>query len=238
MKTFLIFALLAVVATVANANVQLDPIGQYQPQQPFTQPQQPFLQPQLFPQPQQPFSQEQYPFPQPQQPFPQPQQQFPGQQQPCMQQQQQQQQSFFQPILQQQLNPCREFLVQQCNPVGMVPFLRSQIMQQSSCQVMRQQCCQQLVQIPKHLRYPAIYSVVHAIIMQQQQQILRPYQQQVGQGFCQPQPQQVGQGFILPHQIAQFEEMRKFALQTLPVMCNVQVPLYYSTAPFGGISGF
>ncbi|KAM0900999.1 hypothetical protein ACQ4PT_020267 [Festuca glaucescens] len=178
MKTFLILALLAVVATMANATVELDPREQ--------------------------------PFPQPQQPFP-----------------EQQQPPFFQPILQQQLNPCREFLVQQCKPVAIVPFLRSRILQQSSYQVMRKQCCQQLAQIPKQLRYTAIHSMVQAIIMQQQQQ-----------QFFQPQPQQVGQGFIQPQQLAQFEAMRTFALQTLPAMCNVQVPLYYSIGPFSSIGGF
>jgi hypothetical protein len=93
---------------------------------------------------------------------------------------------------------------------------------------MRQQCCQQLAQMPKNLRYPAIHSIVHAIIVQQQQQ-QQPFQ---------PQPQQVGQGFIPPQQLAQFQAMRTYALQTLPAMCNVQVPLYYSTAPFDIIGGF
>jgi hypothetical protein len=69
---------------------------------------------------------------------------------------------------------------------------------------------------------------VHAIIVQQQQQ-QQPFQ---------PQPQQVGQGFIPPQQLAQFQAMRTYALQTLPAMCNVQVPLYYSTAPFDIIGGF
>ncbi|XP_047043077.1 avenin-3-like [Lolium rigidum] len=199
MKTFLILALLSVVATMANATVELDHTEQS--------------------------------FPQPHQQFPQPQQPFPEQQQPCVQQQQQ----VFQPIVQQLLNPCRDFLVQRCNPVAMVPFLRSQILQQSSCEVMRQQCCQQLVQIPKQLQYPAIYSIVNSgfsivnsgFSMQQQQQ---------GQGLCQPQPQQAGQGFIQAHDLAKFEAMRNFALQTLPAMCKVQVPLYYSTSPYDVIA--
>ncbi|XP_047060349.1 avenin-E-like [Lolium rigidum] len=193
MKIFLILALLAVVATMANATVQLDPRCQDQP----------------FPQPQQPFPQHQQPFPQPQQPFPQPQQPFP------------------QPLTKQQLNQCQEFLVQKCKPVTIRSILWSWILQQSSCQVIQQQCCQQLAQIPKQLRYPAIFSIVHAIIVQQQQQ--QPFQ---------PQPQQVGQGFIQPQQIAQFQAQLTYALQTLPAMCNVQVPLYYSTVPFSRISGF
>ncbi|XP_051225057.1 avenin-3-like [Lolium perenne] len=243
MKIFLILALLGVVATMANATVQLDPRGQDQPfpqpQQPFPQPQQQFPQPQQpFPQPQQPFPQPQQPFPQPQQPFPQPQQPFPQQpfpqpQQPFPQPQQpfpqpwvQQQQRLFQQIMQQQLNQCQEFLVQQCKPVAKVPFL-SWIFQQSRCQVMQQRCCQQLAQIPKQLRSPAIHSIVNAIIVRQQQQ--QPFQ---------PQPQHVGQGFIQPQQLAQFQAMRMYALQTLPAMCNVEVPLYYSTEPFGSIGGF
>ncbi|KAM0909440.1 hypothetical protein ACQ4PT_014817 [Festuca glaucescens] len=108
--------------------------------------------------------------------------------------------------------------------MAIVSFFPSWILQQSSCQVIRQQCCQQLAQIPKQLRSPAIHSIVHAIIVHQQQQ----------HSF---QPQPVGQGFIQPQQIAQFQALRTYALQTLPAMCNVQVPLYYSTAPFGGIVG-
>jgi hypothetical protein len=156
-----------------------------------------------------------------------------------------QQQPFFQPFLQQQLNPCRVFLVQQCSPVTTVPFLRSQILQQSSCQVMRQQCCRQLAQIPEQLRCPAIHSVVQAIIMQQQQQqffqpqqqgFFQPLAQQVIQGFFQPQAQQAIQGFFQPQQQAQFEGMRAFALQALPAMCDVYVPPHCPVAivPFGG----
>jgi hypothetical protein len=104
---------------------------------------------------------------------------------------------------------------------------------------MQKQCCQQLAQIPKQLRYPAIHSVVQAIIMQQQQQqFFPPQKQQVDQGFFQPQPQQVVQSFIQPQQLAQFEAMRKFALQTLPTMCNVQVPPYYPTAPSSRVFPF
>ena len=105
-------------------------------------------------------------------------------------------------FLQQQLNPCRQFLVQQCVPVPIVSFIQPRFWQQSNCQVVRQQCCRQLVQIPQQLRSPAIHSVVHAIILQQQQQ----QQQQFGQGqqpFFQPY-QQHGlfqpQGFLIPKQ--------------------------------------
>ena len=220
---------------------QFDPSGQYHSQQPFPQVQQPFVQPQPFSQEQQqfrsqqpslqqqhvqfdptvqyqtqqPFSQIQQPFVQPQL-FPQKQKQFLEQQQPYLQQQQ----PFFQPFLQQQLNSCRRFLLQQCSRVPLVSLLQSWILQQSSCQVTRQQCCRQLAQIPQQLRVPAIYSVVQSIIRQQQQQFFQP-QQQMGQGVFQPQLQQIGQGFIQPQQVAQFEALRTSALQTLSAICNV-----------------
>nr|QCD25000.1 gamma gliadin storage protein [Triticum aestivum] len=214
----------------------------HQPQQPFPQTQQPQ---QLFPQSQQP----QQPYPQqPQQPFPQtqqPQQQFPQSQQPQQpfpqpQQPQQsfpqQQPSFTQPSLQQQLNPCKNLLLQQCRPVSLVSSLWSMIWPQSDCQVMRQQCCQRLAQIPRQLQCAAIHSVVHSIVMQQEQQqgiqILRPLFQLV----------QV-QGIIQPQQPAQYEVIRSLVLRTLPNMCNVYVRPDCSTinAPFAsivaGISG-
>ncbi|MGG6532860.1 UNVERIFIED_CONTAM: hypothetical protein C3P02_19450 [Clostridioides difficile] len=224
----------------------------HQPQQQFPQPQQPqqqFLQPQQpFPQqPQQPYPQQpQQPFPQtqqPQQPFPQskqPQQPFPQPQQP-QQSFPQQQPSLIQQSLQQQLNPCKNFLLQQCKPVSLVSSLWSIILPPSDCQVMRQQCCQQLAQIPQQLQCAAIHSVVHSIIMQQEQQeqlqgvqILVPLsqQQQVGQGILVQ-----GQGIIQPQQPAQLEVIRSLVLQTLPTMCNVYVPPYCSTirAPFASI---
>nr|AGO17709.1 gamma-gliadin [Triticum aestivum] len=224
----------------------------HQPQQQFPQPQQPpqqFLQPQQpqqpFPQPQQaqlPFPQQpQQPFPQPQQPqqpFPQsqqPQQPFPQPQQP-QQSLPQQQQPLIQPYLQQQMNPCKNYLLQQCNPVSLVSSLVSMILPRSDCQVMQQQCCQQLAQIPRQLQCAAIHSVVHSIVMQQEQQqgiqILRPLFQLVQ-----------GQGIIQPQQPAQYEVIRSLVLRTLPNMCNVYVRPDCSTinAPFAsivaGISG-
>nr|AFX69674.1 gamma-gliadin [Triticum monococcum] len=203
-----------------------------QPQQPFPQPQQPQLpfpqQPQQpFPQPQQP----QQPFPQsqqPQQPFPQPQQQFPQPQQP-QQSFPQQQQPLIQPYLQQQMNPCKNYLLQQCNPMSLVSSLVSMILPRNDCQVMQQQCCQQLAQIPRQLQCTAIHSVMHAIIMQQEQQgiqILRPLFQLVQ-----------GQGIIQPQQPAQYEVIRSLVLRTLPNMCNVYVRPDCSTinAPFASI---
>nr|ACJ03470.1 gamma-gliadin [Triticum aestivum] len=226
----------------------------HQPQQQFPQPQQPqqqFLQPrQPFPQqPQQPYPQQpQQPFPQPQQPqqqFPQsqqPQQPFPQPQQQFLQPQQpqqsfpQQQQPLIQPYLQQQMNPCKNYLLQQCNPVSLVSSLVSMILPRSDCQVMQQQCCQQLAQIPRQLQCAAIHSVVHSIVMQQEQQqgiqILRPLFQLVQ-----------GQGIIQPQQPAQYEVIRSLVLRTLPNMCNVYVRPDCSTinAPFAsivaGISG-
>nr|ACJ03546.1 gamma-gliadin [Aegilops sharonensis] len=218
MKTLLILTILAMAVTIGTANMQVDPSGQVQwPQQ------------QPVPLPQQPFSQQpQQPFPQPQQP----QQSFPQQQPP-----------FIQPSLQQQLNPCKNLLLQQCRPVSLVSSLWSMIWPQSDCQVMRQQCCQQLAQIPQQLQCAAIHSVVHSIIMQQEQQ-----QQQQQQGLRIPLPlyqqQQVGQGtlvqgqgIIQPQQPAQLEAIRSLVLQTLPTMCNVYVPPECSIikAPFASI---
>nr|AGO17719.1 gamma-gliadin [Triticum aestivum] len=213
-----------------------------QPQQQFPQPQQPQ---QPFPQPQQaqlPFPQQpQQPFPQPQQPqqpFPQsqqPQQPFPHPQQP-QQSFPQQQQPLIQPYLQQQMNPRKNYLLQQCNPVSLVSSLVSMILPRSDCQVMQQQCCQQLAQIPRQLQCAAIHSVVHSIDMQQEQQqgiqILRPLFQLIQ-----------GQGIIQPQQPAQYEVIRSLVLRTLPNMCNVYVRPDCSTinAPFAsivaGISG-
>ncbi|XP_037445778.1 gamma-gliadin-like [Triticum dicoccoides] len=204
-----------------------------QPQQPFPQPQQPQLpfpqQPQQpFPQPQQP----QQPFPQsqqPQQPFPQPRQQFPQPQQP-QQSFPQQQQWMIQSFLQQQMNPCKNFLLQQCNPVSLVSSLVSIILPRSDCQLMQQQCCQQLAQIPQQLQCAAIHSVAHSIVMQQEQQrgvqILRPLFQ-LAQGL----------GIIQPRQPAQLEGIRSLVLKTLPTMCNVYVPPDCSTinVPYASI---
>nr|ADP95491.1 75k gamma secalin [Triticum aestivum] len=268
MKTLLMLAILAMVTTIATANMQVNPSGQVQcpQQQPFPQPQQssplqpqqPFPQQsqqpfphqpqQSSPQPQQPFPQPQpqtqQSIPQPQQPFPQPQQPFPQSQEPFPQVQQpqqpspQQQQPSIQLSLQQQLNPCKNVLLQQCSPVALVSSLRSKIFPQSECQVMQQQCCQQLAQIPQQLQCAAIHSVVHAIIMQQEQregvQILLPqsHQQHVGQGAL----AQV-QGIIQPQQLSQLEVVRSLVLQNLPTMCNVYVPRQCSTiqAPFASI---
>nr|ABY40387.1 low-molecular-weight glutenin subunit [Aegilops longissima] len=213
MKTFLVFALLAVVATSAIAQMETSCIPSLErpwqqqplpPQQAFPQ-QPPFSQQQLFPQ-QPSFSQQQPPFSQQQPilpqrpPFSQQQQPVLPQQSPFSQQQQvvlppqqqhqqllQQQIPIVHPSILQQLNPCKVFLQQQCSPVAMPQRLaRSQMWQQSSCHVMQQQCCQQLPQIPEQSRYEAIRAIIYSIILQEQQQ-----------GFVQPQqqqPQQSGQG--------------------------------------------
>nr|AGO31304.1 low-molecular-weight glutenin subunit Glu-D3 [Triticum aestivum] len=290
MKTFLVFALLAVAATSAIAQMETRCIpGLERPwqQQPLP-PQQTFLQQPLFSQqqqlfPQQPsFSQQQPPFWQQQPPFSQqqpilPQQTtifaatttsstatttisqqqqpvLPPQQSPFPQQQQhqqlvQQQIPVVQPSILQQLNPCKLFPQQQCSPVAMPQRLaRSQMLQQSSCHVMQQQCCQQLPQIPQQSRYEAIRAIIYSIILQEQQQVqgsIQSQQQQPQQlGQCvsqpqqqsqqqlgqQPQQQQLVQGtFLQPHQIAQLEVMTSIALRILPTMCSVNVPLYRTT---------
>nr|AEI00666.1 low-molecular-weight glutenin subunit [Triticum aestivum] len=224
MKTFLVFALIAVVATSAIAQMETSCISGLErpwqqqplpPQQSFSQ-QPPFSQQQQQPLPQQPsFSQQQPPFSQrqpilsQQPPFSQQQQPVLPQQSPFSQQQQlvlppqQQQQQLVQqqiPIVQpsvlQQLNPCKVFLQQQCSPVAMPQRLaKSQMWQQSSCHVMQQQCCQQLQQIPEQSRYEAIRAIIYSIILQEQQQ-----------GFVQPQqqqPQQSGQGVSQSQQQSQ-----------------------------------
>nr|AAU06228.1 B hordein [Hordeum brevisubulatum subsp. turkestanicum] len=246
MKTFLIFALLAVAATSSIAQMEISPISGLEgpwPQQPF--PQQPYpQQPQPYPQQAQPYPQQPYlpqpqPYPQQPQPYPQQPQPYPSQQpfpqrspfsqqQPCPQQQTplqqvyqqllQQQIPFVQPSVLQQLNPCKAFLQQQCSPVA-VPqrITRSQMLQQSSCHVLQQQCCQELPQIPEQSRNEAIRAIVYSIILeqqrgedfvQQQQQLQQSVQgvsqlqqaiqgvsqPQIGQcSFQQPQLQQLGQ---------------------------------------------
>nr|ACF93464.1 LMW-glutenin [Triticum aestivum] len=290
MKTFLVFALLAVAATSAIAQMetrcipglerpwQQQPLPPQQtfPQQPlFSQQQQLFPQQPSFSQQQPPFWQQQPPFSQqqpilpqqppfsqqqqlvlPQQPpFSQQQQPvLPPQQSPFPQQQQhqqlvQQQIPVVQPSILQQLNPCKLFLQQQCSPVAMPQRLaRSQMLQQSSCHVMQQQCCQQLPQIPQQSRYEAIRAIIYSIILQEQQQVQGSIQsqqqqpQQLGQCVSQPQQQlqqQLGQqpqqqqlthgAFLQPHQIAQLEVMNSIALRNLPRMCSVNVPLYETT---------
>nr|ABY40385.1 low-molecular-weight glutenin subunit [Aegilops longissima] len=197
MKTFLIFALLAVAATSAIAQMEtshilslekplqqqplpLQQILWYHQQQPIQQQPQPFpQQPPCSQQQQPPLSQQQQPpFSQHQQPVL-PQQQIPS----------------VQPSILQQLNPCKVFLQQQCSPVAMPQSLaRSQMLWQSSCHVMQQQCCRQLPQIPEQSRYDAIRAIIYSIVLQEQQH---------GQGLDQPQqqqPQQSVQGVSQPQQ--------------------------------------
>ncbi|XP_037447343.1 gamma-gliadin B-I-like [Triticum dicoccoides] len=261
---------------------QQPPLSQQQqpvlPQQPpFLQQQQPFPQQQQPPLPQQPpFSQQQPSFSQQQQqpPFSQQQQQPPFSQQqqqpilpqqpPFLQHQQlvlpQQQLPYVHPSILQQLNPCKVFLQQHCSPVAMPQSLaRSQMLWQSSCHVMQQQCCQQLPRIPEQSRYDAIRAIIYSIVLQEQQPsqgfnqpqqqqpqqsvqgVSQPQQQQKQLGQCsfqQPQQQQLGQwpqqqvpqGTLLqPHQIAQLEVMTSIAFRTLPTMCSVNVPVYGTT---------
>nr|ADA83692.1 alpha-gliadin [Triticum turgidum subsp. durum] len=272
MKTFLILSVLAIVETTATTAVrvlvpQLQPqnpsqqqpqeqvplvqqqkfLGQQQqfpPQQPDPQPQpfasqQPYLQLQPFPQPQLPYSQPQ-PF-RPQQPYLQPQPQYSQPQQPISQQQQQQQ-KILQQILQQQLIPCMDVVLQQHN----IAHGRSQVLQQSTYQLLQELCCQHLWQIPEQSQCQAIHNVVHAVILHQQQKqqqqqpssqvsFQQPQQQYPsGQGFFRPSQQNPqAQGSVQPQQLPQFEEIRNLALQTLPAMCNVYIPPYCTITPFG-----
>nr|ACZ59831.1 low-molecular-weight glutenin subunit [Aegilops bicornis] len=193
---------------------QQPPISQQQP--PFSQQQQPVLPQQPpFSQQQQPLLPQQPPFSQQQPPFSQQQQQPVLPQQPPFSQQQrqpilpqqppfsqhqqpvlpQQQIPSVQPSILQQLNPCKVFLQQQCSPVAMPQSLaRSQMLWQSSCHVMQQQCCRQLPQIPEQSRYDAIRAIIYSIVLQEQQH---------GQGLDQPQqqqPQQSVQGVSQPQQ--------------------------------------
>nr|ACP27642.1 low molecular weight glutenin [Triticum aestivum] len=194
---------------------QQPPFSQQQP--PFSQQQQPILpqqppfsqQQQQFPQQQQPLLLQQPPLSQQQPPFSRQQQQPPfsqQQQQPILLQQPpfsqhqqpvlpQQQIPSVQPSILQQLNPCKVFLQQQCSPVAMPQSLaRSQMLWQSSCHVMQQQCCRQLPQIPEQSRYDAIRAIIYSIVLQEQQH---------GQGLNQPQqqqPQQSVQGVSQPQQ--------------------------------------
>nr|ACF42089.1 low molecular weight glutenin subunit-like protein [Thinopyrum elongatum] len=239
---------------------QQQPSFSQQQQPPFSQQQQPSFSQQQQP----PFSQQQPPVLPQQPPFLQQQQPVLPQQPPFSQQQQpvlpQQQIPFVHPSVLQQLNPRKVFLQQLCSPVAMPQRLaRSQMLQQSSCHVMQQQCCQQLPQIPEQSRYEAIRAIIYSIILQEQQQgqgsvesqqqqpqqsgqgVSQPQQQsQLGQcAFQQPQLQQLGQQpqqqqaphgtFLQPHQIAQLEVMTSIALRTLPTMCSVNVPLYGTT---------
>ncbi|KAJ1289796.1 hypothetical protein BS78_02G192100 [Paspalum vaginatum] len=60
------------------------------------------------------------------------------------------------------LSQCSEFLRNQCSSMA-TPYYAPQY-----CQVLRQQCCQQLRQVEPLHRYQAIYGVVLQSIMQQQ----------------------------------------------------------------------
>nr|AFX69655.1 low molecular weight glutenin subunit [Aegilops tauschii] len=226
MKTFLVFALIAVVATSAIAQMETSSISGLErpwqqqplpPQQSFSQ-QPPFSQQQQQqqqPLPQQPsFSQQQPPFSQQQPilsqqpPFSQHQQPVLPQQSPFSQQQQlvlppQQQQQLVQqqiPIVQpsvlQQLNPCKVFLQQQCSPVAMPQRLARSQMWQQSSCHVMQQQCCQQLQ---QIPEQSRYEAIRAIIYS----IILQEQQQ---GFVQPQqqqPQQSGQGVSQSQQQSQ-----------------------------------
>uniref|UniRef100_A0A0E0ML83 Bifunctional inhibitor/plant lipid transfer protein/seed storage helical domain-containing protein n=1 Tax=Oryza punctata TaxID=4537 RepID=A0A0E0ML83_ORYPU len=71
-------------------------------------------------------------------------------------------------LQQQMLSPCGEFVRQQCSTVA-TPFFQSPVFQLRSCQVMQQQCCQQLRMIAQQSHCQAI-NTVQAIVQQLQLQ--------------------------------------------------------------------
>ncbi|XP_006657000.1 prolamin PPROL 17D-like [Oryza brachyantha] len=113
-----------------------------------------------------------------------------------------QQPSFMQPIM--SSNPCREFVRQQCSPV-MLPWEQSRRLQLSSCQLMRQQCCQQMRAMAQQYRCRDICTMVQAIV----------------------QELQFGSGLFGEAAQTQAQAQAQVALN-LPVMCGVY-PTYCST---------
>ncbi|BAH95619.1 prolamin PPROL 17D-like [Oryza sativa Japonica Group] len=69
-------------------------------------------------------------------------------------------------LQQQMLSPCGEFVRQQCSTVE-IPFFQSPVFQLRNCQVMQQQCCQQLRMIAQQSHCQAVSSV--QVIVQQLQ---------------------------------------------------------------------
>ncbi|XP_006656999.1 prolamin PPROL 17D-like [Oryza brachyantha] len=117
-----------------------------------------------------------------------------------------QQPSFMQPIM--SSNPCREFVRQQCSPMTL-PWEQSHRLQLSSCQLMRQQCCQQMRAMAQQYRCRAICTMVYAIVQELQ----------FGNGLFGEAPQTQAQAQV--------------ALN-LPAMCGVY-PTYCSTPCSVGI---
>ncbi|XP_062230451.1 prolamin PPROL 17D-like [Phragmites australis] len=120
------------------------------------------------------------------------------------------QQSFYGGV---GLNPCAEYLRQQCSPVAAPYFIRRwQMWQPSICQLLRQQCCMQLRQMEPQARCQAMCAVVQFVVQQQQQQ------QQQG-ALYEPQLP-AAQSPIAVAQMA----------QNLPAMCGLyQLPSYCTT---------
>ncbi|XP_006662690.1 prolamin PPROL 17D-like [Oryza brachyantha] len=69
-------------------------------------------------------------------------------------------------LQQQMLNPCNEFVRQQCS-IAATPFLQSVVSPLRNCQIMQQQCCQQLRLMAQQSHCQTISSV--QAIMQQLQ---------------------------------------------------------------------
>ncbi|TKW33290.1 hypothetical protein SEVIR_2G224100v4 [Setaria viridis] len=110
-------------------------------------------------------------------------------------------------ISNQNLNNCREFLRQQCNPLAM-PFLQSRLLQPSNCQVLQQHCCHELRQIEPQYLHQAICNIVQSITHQQQQQE-KQQQQQHSCELCGS--QQASEGELAIRMVAQH----------LPSMCGI-----------------
>uniref|UniRef100_A0A0D9WQQ8 Bifunctional inhibitor/plant lipid transfer protein/seed storage helical domain-containing protein n=1 Tax=Leersia perrieri TaxID=77586 RepID=A0A0D9WQQ8_9ORYZ len=75
-----------------------------------------------------------------------------------------QQQPFQQPII----NPCKEFVRQQCSPVAMPWWEQSRRLELSTCQVMKRQCCQQMRMMAQQYRCKDICNMVQSIVQQLQ----------------------------------------------------------------------
>ncbi|RLN35327.1 gamma-coixin [Panicum miliaceum] len=108
----------------------------------------------------------------------------------------------------QNLNNCRELLREQCNPLAM-PFLQSRLLPPSSCQILRQQCCQELRKIKPGYLHQAINSMVQSFTHHQQEE---------------EEEKQQPYGLYGPHHASQSEVAILMAAQYLPSMCG----LYHS----------
>ncbi|KAM3399341.1 hypothetical protein ACQJBY_004623 [Aegilops geniculata] len=157
-----------------------------------------------------------------------------------------------QPFLEQDLNACTEFILQQCSTVSSSELglraSRKQIvvlsqfgLRSSGCELMQRQCCEQLAQISDQDRCRAIHSIAHAILVQQQQvgqDFRQPQQeqQQPGQGTVVQPQQQLGQGFIQLQQLASSNRLCHWCYKPCQ-QCVMCMSCSMITAPVGSIIG-